>query len=408
MRPSNEALLISSLINTGSATAAVALGVEPEMLYGYQPEYRWVLNYAQAYGTCPTPETLRHKFPDFPHTDAHDVGFYVDEVLYGYRKRQAVMAVQAAARLLSEDDLDEALLALSTAHTAMPARTALTNVLSDDSFFATYDQQIQSLSVPWLTLANVTGGIRPGDYWTLAARYGHGKSWMLGWIIAHALMAGQNVLFYSLEMPQAQVLTRIHVMLGALLGYETDHVAMRDRVYDVIQYRKIYDAINERVHGQLFIRDSGKVTSARIAAECPAADLTVIDYLGLMYTNTGMASIGDWRNAATISNQIKETALSTGSRILVAAQINREGDTNSKLPPRSKTLSQSDAIGQDSDVILMMKRYADSAMAVLIDKNRHGADNIHFFTNYKPNVGHFEEISAETADDRRYDEDYTA
>jgi replicative DNA helicase len=283
----------------------------------------------------------------------------------------------------------------------------LVNSLHDTSFLDTYDEVVPAVPLPWTTLNNVTGGIRPGDLWTIAARYGHGKSWILAAILADLLLAGKNVLFYSLEMPKAQVQTRVHVLLGARLGFDVDHVAMRDRVYDRIQYRKIMASIEEVVHGQLFIQDSGKVTAARVQAEAKSADLTMVDYLGLMYTNTGQPAIGDWRNMATISNQIKEAALATDSRIVCAAQINREGDTKNKMPPRSKTLSQSDAIGQDSDAILMMKRYSHTAMAYTIDKNRHGADGISFFTNYMPNTGQFGEISKDAAEDRRYDEDYT-
>jgi replicative DNA helicase len=221
------------------------------------------------------------------------------------------------------------------------------------------------------------------------------------------LLSGRDVLFYSLEMPKEEVLVRIHVLMGAKLGFDVDHVAMRDRIYDRIQYRKIVNAIKDSVSGQLFIEDSGKVTSARIAGDCARADLTVVDYLGLMHTNTGQAAIGDWRNMATISNQLKEVCINKQARIVCAAQINREGDTSSKLPPKSKTLAQSDAIGQDSDVVITMKRYAEDALAYLLDKNRHGKSGVYYFSAYEPNVGNFVEISREAADDRRYESDYT-
>jgi hypothetical protein len=406
MRPSNEALLISALVNSGDVTQAAAHGVEPEMMHGYQAEYRWLLNYYQTYGSSPSREALMHKFSAFPVTEATDYQLYSDEVIYGFQKRETVKVIKTAASYLAEDDLDEALLSIGGLSLAQK-RTPLTNALYDDSFLANYDESIQAISMPWTTLQNVTGGARPGDYWTLAARYGHGKSWVLGTIIAHLLAAGEDVLFYSLEMPKEQVLTRVHVLLGAMLGFNVDHVAMRDRIYDPIQYRKILNSVRENIHGQLFVQDSGKVTSARIMGEARSAAVTVVDYIGLMYTNTGQPAIGDWRNMATISNQVKEAALATKSRIMVAAQINRDGDTSKKMPPRSRTLSQSDAIGQDSDVILMMKRYAMSAMAYTIDKNRHGADGISYFSNYQPNIGKFNEISMETAEDRRYEEDFT-
>jgi replicative DNA helicase len=375
------------------------------MFGSYQAEYRWLLSYQDTYGTCPPKETFCTKFRDFPVQDVRDVPFYCDEVLYGYQKREAVKVIKTAASYLQEDDLDEALLTLGSFR-AINRAQPLVDALKDQSFLESYHETVKGLATPWETVNGITGGIRPGDFWTTAARYGQGKSWILGHFIANTLLSGHNVLMYSLEMPKAQVLTRVHVLLGALLGHDVDHVAMRDRVYDSIAYKKILESIEELVHGQLFIMDSGKVTSARIKAEAPKADLTVVDYLGLMYTNTGQPAIGDWRNMATISNQIKQAALDSDSRIVCAAQINREGDTAKKLPPRSKTLSQSDAIGQDSDVIVMMKKYAKTALVGLVDKNRHGEDNVHFYTEFQPNVGKFNEITKEKAEDRRYEEDF--
>lgn len=406
-KPANEALLISALVNSKDVTLAQAYGVEAEMMHGYQAEYRWLLSYYQTYGSSPSVEALLHTFRGFPHTEHTDVAFLCDEVLYSHQKREAVKTVKTAASYLAEDDLEEAMLALGS-FKAVVKREPLTDALGDLSWLDQYESTVDALRTPWQTLTEHTGGIRRGNYWTMASRYGQGKSWIMAALICDVLLGGQDVLLYSLEMSKPEILPRIHVLLGAALGFEVDHIAMRDRIYDGLAYRKICRAIEELVHGKLYIQDAGKVTSARVAAESPEASLTCIDYIGLMYTNAGLPAIGDWRNAATISNQLKEAAIASDSRIVVAAQINRDGDTASKMPPRSKSLAQSDAIGQDSDVIVMMKRYAHSAMAYTLDKNRHGASGISFFSNYEPNVGNFSEISKDAAEERRLDEDYTA
>lgn len=406
MRPSNEALLISALVNSGDCTQAVAFGLEPEMFTGYQAEYRWLLSYFSTYGSSPAKETLLHRYRDFPFVEVTDVAYHCDEVLYDHQRRQTAQVIRRSAAYLQEGDLEEALMTLGGFQVAQ-RRSPLANALLDTSILDKYDERVETLRMPWKTLDNLTGGIRPGNFWTIAARYGHGKSWVLGEVITTQLMEGKDVLLYSLEMPKDEVLVRIHVLLGAKLGFDVDHVAMRDRIYDRIQYRKIVNAIKDSVPGQLFIEDSGKVTSARVAGDCDKADLTVVDYLGLMHSNTGEPAIKDWRVAATISNQLKETALNHNARIICAAQINRDGDGAAKLPPKSKTLAQSDAIGQDSDVIVTAKRYADNALGYLLDKNRHGPSGVYFFSAYEPNIGNFAEISRESADDRRYESDYT-
>lgn len=402
MGPAKEALLISALVNTRDVTAAQAYGIEPQMMAGYQVEYRWLLSYHQTYGTSPSKEALVAKFKGFPLTNHEDVSWWADEVLYSHQKRVAAETIRTAAYQIAEDDLDEAVLTLGSFR-VIGRPQPLTNSLHDWGVLDNYDEKVQALDTPWQTVNRLTGGIRVGNYWTIAARYGQGKSWLLASLMAHQLMQGTDVLFYSLEMTKNEVLPRIHVLLGALLGMDVNHVAMRDRIYDPVMYQKILGAIKEQVPGQLFIQDKGKVTSARVAAESQGVPLTVVDYVGLMHTNTGQPAVGDWRNMATISNQLKEAAISAEGRLVVAAQINREGDKEGTAPPRSKNLSQSDAIGQDSDVILMTKRFGVNSTIWCLDKNRHGVSSKFFYSWFLPNVGEFMEIPKEKAEKDQYD-----
>jgi replicative DNA helicase len=406
-RPSAEALLINALINTGDALGAEIAGITPEMMLGYQTEYRWVLNYNQVYGRCPSRESIQHKFPAFPMTDHQDVPYLLEEVRYAYTKQQMIRVVKNTANYLQEGDLDEAMLTMGS-FTPPTLSRPLVNALHDDSFFESYDEPVDSIGMPWLTLDRVTGGMREGDLWYVAARLGQGKTWTLGCMVVAALMQGRDVCLYSLEMPEAQVKTRMHVMLGARLGMDVDHVAMRDRVYDVRQYRRIVGAIKEQVPGALYIKDtsSGRISPVTIQGLANQAQLHVVDYAGLMSSSSGARAIDDWRHMASISNQLKEVSVGKNTRILSAAQINRDGDTTSKHPPKVKNLSQSDALGQDGDVVITHKRYSKSSMVYSVEKSRHGESDVEFWTKFEPNTGDFSEISQDAADDRREAEEY--
>ena len=102
---------------------------------------------------------------------------------------------------------------------------------------------------------------------------------------------------------------------------------------------------------------------------------------------------------AEISNSLKYTALPTRLRLLCAAQINREGDTG-VLPPKLKNLAQSDALGQDGDVVLTMRmKPKNVATHFCLEKNRHGPSGLHFFTTFDPNTGVYTEISGDHAED---------
>jgi replicative DNA helicase len=149
--------------------------------------------------------------------------------------------------------------------------------------------------------------------------------------------------------------------------------------------------------GKFFVQDSsyGKI-SPQVIAQDKTMDAVFIDYAGLMAAPSGQAAIEDWRHMAAISNALKLTALSNEVRVIAAAQINRDGDTTGLRTPKLKNLSQSDALGQDGDVVVTMKQ-SGQAMAYSIEKNRHGEGGKKFFTNFQPNIGKFDEIGEEEA-----------
>jgi len=137
-----------------------------------------------------------------------------------------------------------------------------------------------------------------------------------------------------------------------------------------------------------------------IASRCGEYQLTVVDYVGLMTQDGGGMAIDDWRVMAKISNSLKTIALANSdSRLLCAAQINRDGETGS-APPKVKNLAQSDDLGRDGDVVLTMRaKPKNVATHFSLEKNRHGASGIHFHTTFDPNSGVSTEISADHADD---------
>jgi hypothetical protein len=407
IRPSAEILLISAIINSGDATAAESFGVTPEMFVGYQAEYRWVFSYPGVYaGQHPSRDALLTKFPDFRITDNKDVAFPADEVIYNHTKREFTKAVREAASSLSDGDLESAVMAV--AGFALPSKAKpLVNALSDMSFLDDYNLPHDRLEIGWPTLRATTEGIRPGDLWYVAARLGQGKSWYLGCLTRDALMQGKRVIFYSLEMSEKQVRTRMHTLLGRELGIDVRHSELHGRSYDLLAYKRLAQTINNQVPGTLLTVDSsyGKISPATIASHADKGDLFIVDYAGLLASPAGNRAVDDWRTMASISNQLKELAVSKNIPIISAAQINREGDVNGWRPPKVRNLAQSDALGQDADVVITHKRYSQTAMAASIEKNRHGSSGVLFFTEFDPERGRFNEISREEADQKRDDED---
>jgi len=400
-RYSSEAYLLSALLTSRDAHGAEKRGITPEMFAGYGTEYRWFLSYVKTYSEVPSIETFKQRFPGFPLTPNEDVRFSADEVREDFNRRQLAKSIRGAAEHLRQGDLDSALLEWG-GFSPNRAGVELLDTLGDDAFLEFYDSPRLLIPTPWETLTTLTGGgIRVGDYWVIAARLGQGKSWTMAVMACLAIMSGFRVIIYSLEMTKEDVHQRMHALLAVLLGYEVSYSELRDRTFSRREYKALLADIRDNVPGKFFVVDStsGPISPATVAAHSEAADLHFVDYIGLMRNTDGTRSVDDWRNAASISNQLKEVAQAKSTRVVALSQINREGDTGGWKPPKSKHLSQADAIGQDADVIITAKKYSESAMTYLLDKNRGGIGNRLFWTNFSlDGAANFDEISRDRAD----------
>lgn len=401
-RPNSESKLISALINAKDVGQAAVYGVTPEMFVSYQPEYRWLMDYPTSYESQPSPEAIEIKFPEFPYSSSSkDVAFICDEVKDKHLHRGMITAIKGAGDALRNGDTDEAFAFMtSIQHPTYGITRKMKNALHDASFLDNYGEKVDRIPMPWKSLQEATGGIADGDFWVLAARLGQGKSWSLMCALAHALLEGRKVMLFSLEMPERQVMSRIHTILAMEMGMtNVRHTDLKDRSFDPILYRRLLKLIKENIPGELFVVDTsgGSITTAHIASMTKDMDLVVVDHMGLLTSPMGRRAIEDWREMATISNIIKEIAQINKVPIFAAAQINREGDTAGWKPPKVKNLAQSDALGQDADVVITMKQRSKTVAVYSVEKNRDGESGVLFHSRYLPNEGKFPEISFEKA-----------
>ena len=158
----------------------------------------------------------------------------------------------------------------------------------------------------------------------------------------------------------------------------------------------------EAVGGYLDVHTpaDGPVSPSVVASRCSEYDLIIVDYVGLMAQDWRWSRdrrlAGDGQDLQRLEDH---RACPRAPAILCAAQINRDGETGS-APPKVKNLAQSDALGQDGDVVLTMRsKPHDVATHFSLEKNRHGASGIPFYTTFDPNTGIYREISRDHVDD---------
>ena len=401
---SAEALLISALLNTESMGSEVQYGISPVDFEGYSPHYNWLLNYVETYKCQPSRDIFSHKFPAFPFSEHDSVQSAAEMVHQSANRRRITAAMSEATDQLHLGDASAAYEILSGAkprHAVAPPRPLIT----DTARINAWGSKPYYVELPYPSLQRCTGGIRSGNLWYVAGRPGQGKSAHTVVFDAHAMFAGNRVLFYSLEMSEEEVVARFHACVATKMGYPSITLSnLRDRNVDRETYKRFVGELKDKLTdcgGALDIHTpaDGPVSPSVVAARCGEYQLTTIDYVGLMTQDGGGHAIDDWRVMAKISNQLKTIALAQDTAMLCAAQINREGETGS-APPKVKNLAQSDALGQDGDVVLTMRsKPHDVATDFSLEKNRHGSSGIRFYTTFDPNSGHFSEISAEHAED---------
>ena len=266
----------------------------------------------------------------------------------------------------------------------------------------------------------LTGGLKPGEMFVLAARPSIGKTALALNIIRNITFPSRTVrprkaVFFSLEMTAEQITRR-------LLCTEADLSEGDFRVKDGLQpadLKRLTGAVSDIRKAKLYIDPTPGLTVAELRARArrmfmtkdedgtPMIDLIVIDYLQLMHADVGIND-GRQNEVAMISGGLKALAKELNIPVLVLAQLNREIDKNAKPDAKPKLihLRESGAIEQDADIVMFLYRddyYNEDSekrnvAECIVAKNRHGETG-------KVELRWLPEYTAFQTIDYRYDEE---
>lgn len=399
---SPEALLISALLSSGVFTPEKH-HVSGDDIDGWGRLWAFCRDYQDKSGSAPPMSLVGTMFPEFTITPDVDVGWAAAKVrdasaLRGLRRRSHQML-----KAVGEEDVEGAFAAFDGLSRPRGHRKEPVDVF--DHTVLAPDFVVSKVEVPFKTLQRASaGGIAPGEFWVLAARLATGKTHVGLEFMARAAIGGSRVAVASYEMPAKQVSARL---IRKLAGKDRSLLAMLDSDDELVRKKGI-DATRERVDGSAVVYDPshGQINSTAFVRElCLDHDLVMLDHLGLMQNMEGKRAIDDWRVQAWISNVIREITLNTSGRVLALAQVNRQADAsvNNLRTPKASELSQSDAIGQDADVVITMRRWCKRAMRYEAVKMREGP-NVGWYSRFEPERNRFEEIERELADQLRVED----
>jgi replicative DNA helicase len=292
---------------------------------------------------------------------------------------------------------------------ASPAQI-LTEFEGGINAFLDTSKRIQGISTGFLKFDEMTGGLREGELFILAARPAMGKTALALNIAQHVTSNAKNpkaVAVFSLEMSKQSLLTRL-----VCAAARVDQQRFRAGYLNQEERHALQDAMYRMVESPLFIDDTSGTNLMdihsklrRLQAEQDLG-LVIIDYLQLM------------QGRGRFENRVQEiSSLSRGLKLmskelkvpfLVLSQLSRAPEVRTgDHRPMLSDLRESGSIEQDADLVAFIfreevyrpdKESLKGLAELIVAKQRNGPTGrlkLAFLNRYTK----FENLAADTGED---------
>lgn len=213
------------------------------------------------------------------------------------------------------------------------------------------------------------GRISSHEMVIVGARPGAGKSALLAQVLLAMRNAGKSVSIFSHEMGRKEILFRMAaqetgISISALGPLHPDrNRRFREAYHKIAQDTGIHWHFAQSTIDQI-------LAAAALDVKGREATAVFIDYLQLIEApKTGTRRL---EQITAITRRLKQFAMRHKAPVLVASQLNRLTDTESR-PPRLSDLRESGSIEQDADRVLLLHRdKAKDLDQIIQGKNRAG------------------------------------
>lgn len=220
--------------------------------------------------------------------------------------------------------------------------------------------QRQGLPTGLAAIDDRTGGLYPGEYWTIGGRPGTGKTALMQSIAGNVAASGRKVLFVSVEMSAAQLGQR-------QIAWEARMNVFKVRTGHLVEheYDQALTAAAGLSQSSLYVVDDPDATPSRIRSVATeqamryGLDLVCVDYLQIINPDRA-GSDSPVATYTEISKQLRRAGRALNVPFLVGSQLNRANEARPDSKPRLSDLRETGAIEQDSSVVLLLHREKQS------------------------------------------------
>lgn len=317
-----------------------------------------------------------------------------EQVMELAQRRRLLGALNEAIELVTK--WDETIPELVTAVDAAMTDALRTQRAEKGSIFAdAFDRTLQSIEDEAAGLGpqgirihglddfnSLIGDLRRGELMYIGGRPSMGKTALSLRLALGAAEAGNGTLFVSLEMREAELVTRGMADLVFDYGQSPGFDAIRRGRLDHFTRERIAEARQRIAKLPLILTDPSTLNIGRLAmmirrykrrleAQGQTLDMVIIDYLGLIKGSD--KRVKRYEEVGDISRTLKEVAKECDVAMVVLAQLNRECERRDDKRPMLSDLRDAGDIEQDADQVVFVYRdeyYLERSEPEPTDKKR--------------------------------------
>ena len=301
---------------------------------------------------------------------AANVKSYIDIVLEKSVLRKLIAACQNILRecysqekpvpdtlTLAEKAIFDIVMNRQDSEALQPLKGALVDAYEIIEELSRHPGEISGVPTGFIDLDTMLTGLHPGELIVVGARPAMGKTSFAMNIAEHAsLRKGKTTAVFTLEMPREQIAMR---MLCS--DARVDMQRVRRGILKDEDWVKLANSLGPLAAAPIFIDDTAAITPTQLRSRCRRLmmeqgrlDLVVVDYLGLMHSDSRAES--RVMEVSEISRQLKAIALELKIPIIACAQLSRANKDRVDKRPMLSDQRDSGAIEQDADVVMFLHR----------------------------------------------------